>query len=517
MRRLFKRLKREHESGQALVLFAAGLIVFCGLVAMSIDVGRYVWARTQMQSAVDAAALAAAQSMQTGTVEAAAQAEWFWDDNNDFLEGADPGADITITFPTLGNKRVMVRGDADIPTYFARIFGINEWHVSAEGEAESQVLDIAVVLDISGSMCMTSYPRTEGGSSIYLMSPGRLTPSGGYAFPKLSQPITSGTGTSINIYLNDVRIFTSTNSTTNKNNFGNDWNSTTTYWQRDPDGGSSARAGMIRIGTELFQITSVDVPTNRLTVNRARTDNYLGSSTVQQAHAINDEIWALRHAGAHGENDSNDYCNSVSYYTASSSQNGPHQPFDAAISNAQYFVSLFDDGYDKIGVATYSSSGSITSNLTSSFASLSSSMNSILFPTGGTNIADGLDEGRRILNGTGKRTNAVRVMVILTDGVPTNYCSNGYGTSSCSSSSSGTPTTCGATSTGITHAKSQATAAAAEDIIVYWIGLGDGVMDCLLEDLAELGTGEYVAAPSVADLDDAFKAIAEKTHIALIN
>jgi len=516
MRKILKRLNSERESGQALVLFAAGLIAFCGLIAMSIDVGRLVWARTQMQAAVDSAALAAAQSMPSGTSEAEAWAEYFWDDNNDFLESNGENVAFYVSYPP-GNKRVRVMGEADIPTWFARIFGVDEWHVSAQGDAESQVLDIAVVLDISGSMCMTSYPRTEGGSSIYLMSPGRLTPAGGFAFPKLAQPISAGTGTSINIYLNDIDIFTSTSSTTNKNNFGNNWNSSTPYWQRDPDGSSAARAGMIRIGTELFQITGVDSATNRLTVNRARPDNYLGVNTVQQAHAVDDEVWALRHAGAHGENDSNDYCNSVSYYTASSSQNGPHQPFDAAISNAQYFVDLFNPSYDKIGVATYSSAGSITSNLTNGFSSLKSSMDGIIFPTGGTNIADGIDEGRRILNGTGKRTNAVRVMVVLTDGVPTNYCSNGYGSGSCTSASSGTPTTCNATSTAITHAENQATQAATEDIIVFWIGLGDGVMDCLLEDLAALGTGEYVAAPTIADLDNAFKTIAEKTHIALID
>jgi Mg-chelatase subunit ChlD len=516
IKRLVRRFSREQESAQALVIFAGGLIAFCGFVAMSIDIGRLVWARTQMQAAVDAASLAAAQSMPSGTAEAEAQAEWFWEDNNDFLESADPDAAMTVTFPAEGNKRVRVHGQADIPTYFARIFGINEWHVEASGDAESQVLDIAVVLDISGSMCMTSYPRTEGGNGIYLMSPGRLTPSGG-AFPVLAQPIASGGSDSIDIYLNDISIFNSTNSTQNKTNFGHDWNSSTRYWQRDPDGSGSARSGMIMIGSELFRITALNSSANRLTVTRAQSNNWEGTATAKVAHATGSEVWALRHGGAHGENDSNDYCNSVSYYTASSSQNGPHQPFDAAISNAQYFVSLFNDDYDKIGVATYSSEGTITSGLTDAFTSLQSSMDGIIFPSGGTNIADGIDEGMRILNGSGKRTNAVRVLVLLTDGVPTHYCSNGYDSGSCSESSSGTPTTCSATSTAITHAKNRASAAADQDIIVYTIGLGAGVLGCILEDIAELGGGEYVEAPTTASLDDAFLEIAEKTHIALIN
>ncbi len=77
-----KRRRRtlDAENGQALVLMAAGLVTFLGLVAFSIDVGRYVWARTQMQSAVDAAALAAAQSLPSTTL-AAQYANTYWEAN----------------------------------------------------------------------------------------------------------------------------------------------------------------------------------------------------------------------------------------------------------------------------------------------------------------------------------------------------------------------------------------------------------------------------------------------------
>ena len=51
--RLTGRGRGGDERGQTLPLFAAGLIGLIGLVALSIDVGRLVWARTQMQAAVD--------------------------------------------------------------------------------------------------------------------------------------------------------------------------------------------------------------------------------------------------------------------------------------------------------------------------------------------------------------------------------------------------------------------------------------------------------------------------------
>lgn len=514
MKVLYHLVKRE-EKGQALVLFSLALMVLIGFMAMSIDVGRYVWARTQMQAAVDAAALAAAQSMPS-TLYAEEQADLYWLDNSGFIQSQGTNIAYGVSYPP-GNKTVRVQASADIPTWFAKFFGVPKWTVSASGDAESQVLDIAVVLDSSGSMCLDSYPRIESGGSLYLISPGRYTPYGGFQFPRLAQPIPASTSSSIDIYLNDVGIFTSTSSYTNKQNFGNGWNSSTPYWNRYPGNNSSYRKGMIRIGTELFQITAVDESQDRLTVTRARQNNYLGVSTVQQAHAVNSEVWALRNGGAHGTSSGNDYCDAVSYYSASVGQNGPHQPFDAMISNAQYFTTLFDPAYDKLSIAEYASEGSIISNLSSSHGSVSSAMNNIIFPSGGTNIADGIAHGRMMLDGPGKRSNAVRVLVLLTDGVPTHYCPWGYDGNCGTPQSSGTPTSCPiSNTTAVNHALEQAQIAADADILIFTIGLGDGVLDCFLEEIAEIGGGSYVAAPTTADLDEAFTTIAEQTHIALV-
>jgi hypothetical protein len=138
-----------------LVMFAFGLIVFLGTVAMSVDVGRYVWARTQMQSAVDSAALAAAQSLPS-TTGATNKAYEFYQDNAQFIISADPDAAAPIvTFPTA--RTVVVAGEAEIPTWFARIFGIDHWDVSAEGWGEIVVLDTMIVMDRSGSMCWDTY------------------------------------------------------------------------------------------------------------------------------------------------------------------------------------------------------------------------------------------------------------------------------------------------------------------------------------------------------------------------
>ena len=58
-----KLLSAAREDGQVLALFAFGLVAFCGLVGMSIDVGQLVYTRTDLQKIADAAALAGSQDL----------------------------------------------------------------------------------------------------------------------------------------------------------------------------------------------------------------------------------------------------------------------------------------------------------------------------------------------------------------------------------------------------------------------------------------------------------------------
>jgi hypothetical protein len=369
-------------------------------------------------------------------------------------------------------------------------------------------------------MCFTSYEPVEGDGPNWkgiVMAPGRNDPYGSDPFPRLTGAIAAGGPNTITIQLNSVGIFATTNTTEKDNIFGDYWsngaNNGKRYDQISPNG---ARPGIIRIDDELFQITAVNTATNSLTVTRGMTNLRTGTATTKSAHSVNAEVWANRSA-----NGSSDYCDMAARYARSASQVGPHQPFDSALSNAQYFVSLFNPAYDKLGVARYSSTGTVVTGLTGgSYATLNSAIDGFPYPSGGTNIAHGISRGRSIVNGTGARPNSVKIIVLLTDGAPTHYCSGQsststtYGDSACTSTSSGNISSC-TTTTGVTHAINQAAVAQSQNIMVFTIGLGDGVIDCTLEDIAEAGGGEYYKAPTTAQLDEAFEAIAEKTHIGL--
>jgi hypothetical protein len=156
-------------------------------------------------------------------------------------------------------------------------------------------------------------------------------------------------------------------------------------------------------------------------------------------------------------------------------------------------------------------------------------MTAINNPNGGTNSAHGLAVGRQVLDGAGKRANAVRVLVFLTDGRANSYCGNpylssNYDTTSCPSAGSGNDGN--ATAVAAAYAESQR--ATGGQIILFTIGFGPFVDDNFLKQVADGGVSgvgpcqqskpgcHYYKAPTLAELDDAFQAVAEQTHIALI-
>jgi hypothetical protein len=511
------------EAGQALPLFGLMIMVLLGFTAMSVDVGRYVWARTSMQAGVDAAAVAAAQSMPSQTAAETVAAE-YWLDNSGFIQAQGTNIQFAVSYPP-GNKRIRVAAEADIPTWFAKFFGVDHWTVEAEGDAEAQVLDIAVVFDISGSMCFDSFLQVENSTS-YMMSPGRMSPAGG-SFPVLAEHLDS---TETDVTLNDASIFNSTSSSNNRTNFGTSWNSSNRYWQQptgstadDNPTSANLRRGIIMIDNEIMRITNISG--NTLTVIRGYRNEQTNSSPGATSHSAGAEVWANRT----GYSSTSDYCQLASRFTPSTSVNGPAEPFDGSIDAAKYFTTLFDPGYDKIGAARYSTNSALSQNLTSSFSNVRSSLDAILYPTGSTNIAGGIAGGRHILDGTGKRANAVRVLVLLTDGIANTVCGDNdtysagdYDDLPCDDTNSAS------TSISESHAYSEAQRAVDGDIIIFTIGLGNGVNDDFLERVADGGVngvgpcqeGEddcrYYFAPTTAQLDEAFEAIAEQTHIALV-
>lgn len=154
------------EAGQATVLLGLALIPLIALVGLVIDIGYGYYVQRSLQASADAAALAGAQNLPDPGSSAALAKQY----------GATPGArnhktnvgDVSETISTkcltsvLGCapvNAVVVDESTDVSTIFLRVIGIDSFKVKVRSTACSpcgaKPLDVMLVLDRTGSMCMT--------------------------------------------------------------------------------------------------------------------------------------------------------------------------------------------------------------------------------------------------------------------------------------------------------------------------------------------------------------------------
>jgi len=167
---LLSRFKRS-ESGNVAMLFGLMLMTMCLLIGGSVDMGRWLNARDQTFSAMDAAVLAAGRALQTGTsqADAMALAKRVYDSNtknrikviNDSVRFTvkDDGA----TIATLGQVSVKTPflGFANIESL--PLFTEEELPeaTTAQDRYERFNREVAVMLDVSGSMCSPCSKRDD--------------------------------------------------------------------------------------------------------------------------------------------------------------------------------------------------------------------------------------------------------------------------------------------------------------------------------------------------------------------
>lgn len=180
-----------------------------------------------------------------------------------------------------------------------------------------------------------------------------------------------------------------------------------------------------------------------------------------------------------------------------------HEPMTSVKVAANGFAELFEPGYARFGLVSFSSTASLDESVSTDFglgSGLESTINAI-YPSGSTNIGDALDEAiDEVRNGPNTRADAIKVVVLLSDGVP-NRCAGGV--------------TCTAAEAA-DHARAKAQEAAGYGVTIYTIGLGNNVDAALMLDLADAGNGAYIQSPTAGDLDTAFDTIASLIKVRIL-
>jgi Flp pilus assembly protein TadG len=146
------------EQGFALVYMAAvmtGLLVFTGL---AVDTGRAYVVKAQLSKAVDGAALAAARSINSGNPRDEAVRIFRANFPTGFLgtTSGDPTAAADFFSSAVnaatGVNVVTVNATAVLPTTFMKVANFDTMTVTSSGEATRRMVDLSLVLDVSGSI-----------------------------------------------------------------------------------------------------------------------------------------------------------------------------------------------------------------------------------------------------------------------------------------------------------------------------------------------------------------------------
>jgi Flp pilus assembly protein TadG len=154
-----KRAEISTEEGFTLVYMAAMMTVLLLFTGLAVDSGRAYVVKAQLSKAVDGAALAAARNLNSGNPRAEASQIFranfpagYFGTSSSTDPTADPGFFRAQAIPSTGVNIVTVTATATLPTTFMKLGNINQVAVSSTGEATRRMVDLSLVLDVSGSI-----------------------------------------------------------------------------------------------------------------------------------------------------------------------------------------------------------------------------------------------------------------------------------------------------------------------------------------------------------------------------
>ena len=116
----------QKERGSVVVLVTLALTALLGFCAIVTDVALMYAEKAHLQNSVDAAALAGVQELPSDPIQADQKAR-------DYASRNGVSA-VTVTFE-VNNAKIIVQATQQVPTYFARIWGITEAQISVSAKA----------------------------------------------------------------------------------------------------------------------------------------------------------------------------------------------------------------------------------------------------------------------------------------------------------------------------------------------------------------------------------------------
>jgi hypothetical protein len=160
------------ERGQVLVLLVVVMVGMLGMCALVVDLGFLYWNQRNLQASADAAALAGAMELPDPANAVAVAKNYGTGSGARNSDSRIANVKETVQTKCLTSipgcspvNAVQVDEDADVQTFFMRLFGSDFAHIHVRATACSpcgvHALDIVLVLDRTGSMCQDSAGRSD--------------------------------------------------------------------------------------------------------------------------------------------------------------------------------------------------------------------------------------------------------------------------------------------------------------------------------------------------------------------
>jgi len=144
------------QRGTAFAYLGITLFALVGFTGLAVDLGRSYVIKSNLSKAVDAAALAAARTIGEGQSAARDEANKIFNVNfrNGYLGVTSVQNPPLIDFSVAADDSnvITVSSRAVLPTTFMQIAGFTNINVSASGQATRRLVDVAFVVDHSGSL-----------------------------------------------------------------------------------------------------------------------------------------------------------------------------------------------------------------------------------------------------------------------------------------------------------------------------------------------------------------------------
>ena len=147
------------QDGFALVYMAATLTLLLLFTGLAVDSGRAYVVKAQLSKAVDGAALGAARNINggnpSGTAAMIFKANFpagYFGTSSSTDPTTDPGFFNSTVDAVNGVNIVTVTATAILPTTFMKLANFNQVTVTSSGQATRRMVDLSLVLDVSGSI-----------------------------------------------------------------------------------------------------------------------------------------------------------------------------------------------------------------------------------------------------------------------------------------------------------------------------------------------------------------------------